>query len=265
MMSIEKTQQLKRLEIPIESLQANPMNPNSMTDAEFNMLYDNMETVGFVDPAFVRANPDGTYRIIGGHHRVEVARLLGYEKVPCTIIDDPEFTEDEEKFQMVRMNVIHGKMSPQKFADLYNSLSGKYAEQVLADSFGFASEEEFQKLIAGIKKGLPKTMQKEFVEAAKEIKTIDGLTTLLNHMFTTYGDTLPHGFMILDFGGKDSVWVRLDAKTKKHLDALGQLVVLNDRTMDDVLGNILAQMAEGSLAEQVQEAITNSTPLSAKG
>lgn len=262
--SIEKTNNLKRINLGVDKLIANKLNPNKMSDAEFNMLYDNMEQVGFVDPIFVRDNGAGTYRVIGGHHRLEVAKLIGYDAVPCTVIDDPEFDEDMEKFQMVRMNVIRGKMSPQKFMDLYNSLNGKYAEQVMSDSFGFAEEEEFKKLVTSMSKSLPKDMQKEFAKAAQEIKTIDGLTTLLNKMFTEHGDTLPHGYMVVDFGGKDSIWLRLETNTRKDFLMLGQMVMDKNRTMDDVLGRLIQRLAKGELEDVFNNAIQTSSPLSDK-
>lgn len=260
-MSIEKTQNLKRLNLPVGKLLANKLNPNKMNDAEFNLLYDNMEKIGFVDPVFVRAQDDGQYRIIGGHHRLEVAKLLGYEEVPCTVIDDPEFDEDQEKFQLVRMNVIRGKMTPQKFVDLYNSLSTKYADELMADSFGFADEEEFKKMVTTMAKGLPSPMQTHFTQAAKEVKTIDGLSKLLNEMFNNYGDTLPHGFMVVDFGGKESVWVKLSPSVKEHLLNVGAMAVSADRTMDDILGKLITEISKGSLNHLVEEAISNSKPV----
>ena len=258
MSSIDKTKQLQRVNIPVGKLKANDLNPNAMSDAEFNMLYDNMELVGFVDPVFVRPLEDGSYRIIGGHHRLEVAKLIGYEEVPCTVIDDPAFDEDQEKFQMVRMNVIKGKMTPQKFLKLYESLSDKYTEQVMADAFGFAEEEEFQKMIASVKKSLPDSMQKEFAKAAKEIKTIDGLSKVLNEMFSKHGDTLPHGYMIVDFGGKDSIWVKLKPQTREHFLQFGDKLVDANRTMEDVLGELFARLAGDQVEELLQELIANS-------
>jgi hypothetical protein len=75
--------------------------------------------------------------------------------------------------------------------------------------FGFVDEEEFKKLIASTKDSLPKELQPSFEEAKNEIKTIDDLSNVLNKLFTNYGDTLPYGYMLIDYGGKDSVWLRL--------------------------------------------------------
>jgi hypothetical protein len=240
--AIEKTKKLKRIDLPLEMLVPQEVNPNEMSDAEFNMLADNFEQVGFVDPIFVRGPlPDlgGKYRIIGGKHRWDVAKLYDFDTVPCTVIDDPDFDGDAEKFQIVRMNVIKGKMSPKKFLELYQSLSDKYASEIAAEAFGFVHQEEFDKLVNQMSKSLPNEMQTQFKEAAKEIKTIDGLSTLLNSMFSKYGSTLPYGYMLLDFGGKDSVWIRMKGSDKKNLLGLAKSCMLEGVTLDSVLAGVL--------------------------
>jgi ParB-like nuclease domain len=192
----QKTDALIRKDIDICDLVANEKNPNSMSDAEFNLLFDNFEKTGLTDPILVRALPEGKHRIVGGHHRVEVAKLHGFTKVPCTIITDPDFDEDQEKFQVVRMNMIRGKMTPEKFMKLYESLSGKYAEEVLKDAFGFAEDAEFKKMIKQIAKDLPPELQADFKKATKELKTINELSQVLNGLFTKYGSTLDYGYMM---------------------------------------------------------------------
>lgn len=238
MNAIEKTKSLRREMVHADKLFINDLNPNAMGTAEFNMLYDNVEKMGITDPLLVRPVGD-KYRIVGGAHRFTVGKLLDMEEFPCTIVTDPDFDDDQEKFQIVRMNVIRGRMSPDKFMKLYESLGKKYADEIMADSFGFADEEEFRKLVKQAAKELPKAMQAEFENAAKELKTIEGLSTLLNTMFTKYGDTLPYGYMFLDFGGKDSVWIRMSTATHKQVAELGNLCRENKRTMDDILGGMI--------------------------
>ena len=167
--------------------------------------------MGITDPILVRPHPEkeGLYRIVGGKHRWEVAKLLDFKEIPCTVVTDETFSEDKEKFQIVRHNIIHGKMSPQKFMKLYNSLTNEYSADAAAEMFGFVDEEEFQKLINQTAKSLPIELQQEFKDAAKEIKTIDDLSKLLNSMFARYGDSLPYGYMVVDYGCKHSFWLRM--------------------------------------------------------
>jgi hypothetical protein len=187
-----------------------------------------------------------------------VAKLLGFTEVPCTVVTDPTFDEDQEQFQVVRMNTIRGHLSPQKFLQMYQSLSPKYADEVMAESFGFANEEEFRKLVSTVKKSLPKDMQADFQKAAEELKTIGDLSKLLNHLFSTYGDTLPFGYMLLDFGGKESVWLRMSTPTRKALMEICSTCVKERRTVDDVIGGLLRMVAAGKLDKEVVQLIAQS-------
>lgn len=284
MSALEKTKRLLRLDLPIGLLDKNEDNPNKMSARAFDLLIDNLERTGLTDPILVRpqdlplvmtsvakAVDEETlldliteqgcrFRIVGGHHRYDGASYLGFDTVPVTIIMDPDFDEDQEKFQLVRMNMIRGKLDPDAFFAMYNSLSDKYADEILQDSFGFAEEAEWKKLITQMSKTLPdKVTQEKFKEAAAEIKTIDGLSKLLNEMFTKYGDTLPFGFMVFDHAGQRSMWLRIEGKTMNALDVIGTICIESDRTIDEVVGALLQRLAKGEL-EEVLTAILKKTP-----
>ncbi|QIN95267.1 ParBc [Stenotrophomonas phage vB_SmaS_DLP_3] len=259
--AIEKTAALGRVMLPVGKLFSNEKNPNKMSDKEFNLLCDNIERVGITDPIFVRAMDDGKYRIIGGHHRFEVAKLLDFDEVPCTVITDPNFSDDEESFQVMRHNMIRGKLDPAKFQELFHSLSGQYAEDVIAESFGFADEKEFAKVMQQMKKKLPKDMQAAFEEASKEVKTIDGLSKLLNKLFSDHGDSLPYGYMLIDFGQKDSIWLRMTNDTRKALLKVGDLCKSSERTMDDILGGVVQSIADGNHPELIAQLVAKSKPV----
>ena len=101
MTAIEKTRKLERKDIPLGLLVKNEGNPNKMSAREFDLLVDNIEKTGLTDPVLVRPLPKGKkepqrYRIVGGHHRYDAAAFLGFEAVPCTVIDDPAFDEHAE-------------------------------------------------------------------------------------------------------------------------------------------------------------------------
>ena len=158
-----KTQNLLRLSLPATALVKNEANPNKMAAREFDLLIDNIERTGLTDPILVRpvdyqkvfeiaaefdmpdlelvlTKEELKFRIVGGHHRLDAAAYLGLEDVPVTVIMDDAFDEDQERFQLVRMHMIRGKLDPQAFFDLYNSLAPAYSDEVLQDAFGFADE-----------------------------------------------------------------------------------------------------------------------------
>lgn len=233
-----------RQDLPIDVLLPNEENPNKMSARQFDLLVDNIERTGITDPILVRPVAGDKYRVVGGHHRLEAASYLDFEKVPCTIITDPDFDEEAEQFQMVRMNVIHGAMDPQKFMNLYNKVSAKYEQDVLQEMFGFADEALFKSLIKETKDSLPKDMQKEFDEATKEVKTIEELAGVLNHMLANFGDTLEYGYMIVDFGGKESVWLRMHKKDRVNFDKLASNCKSAGVTVDDLFRHMMLAAAD---------------------
>lgn len=246
MSAVNKTEKLARSNLPIGKLYVNKDNPNEMTDEEFNLLFDNIERVGMTDPILVRsADSDGRHRIIGGAHRYEVAKVLAFEEVPCTIVEDPDFSDDDEKFQLVRHNIIHGEMNPKKFVKLYQSLTDDYSEEIASEMFGFAAQEDFNKLIRTTRAGLPKEHQKEFDKASKDIKTIEQLADVLNGLFAKHGDTLPYGYMIVDFGGKDSVWLRMTQRDRRAFDKVADLCKLEDKQVSGLVMSLLQLIARG--------------------
>ena len=245
---------LERKDLPVSQLRLQEHNPNKMSPREFNLLCDNMQKVGFVDPVFVRRVAEDDYKVIGGHHRLDAAKLLGYEEVPCTIIEGEGYDEDWEKFQVVRMNMIKGSLDPQAFLKMYEDLGAKYETEIMAEAFGFVDEKEFDKLINQMAKSVPKEMKKDFKKAAKDVKTIEGLTTLLNSMFTEHGHELPHGYMIVDFGGHESIWVQLEKTDHKNFDRMVSIAKENGKGIDSIFKTFISKVAEGELAEVIAEA-----------
>lgn len=245
--AIERTASLVRKNLPMNLLLKSEYNPNEMTDQAFNLLVSNMEKTGITDPLLVRPLSDGRYKIIGGHHRYDGAELLGFEEVPCTIIMDPEFDDDMEKFQNVRMNLIRGKLSAKKFLALYNSMDKKYEADIMAEAFGFEDEQVFKKLVGQMSKALPVGMQEEFKKAAEEIKTVDGLTKLLNQMFAKHGSTLPYGYMLIDFGTKDSVWLRMHESDRKTFLEVASVCAQRKRGVDSLFRLFMQSIAGGKL------------------
>lgn len=248
----ERTQSLERKNLPLISLIENSANPNKMKPREFDLLCDNLQKTGITDSILVKPLGDGTYRIVGGHHRAKAAKYLGFSDVPCTIITDPHFDEDMENFQMVRMNMIHGKLDPEAFLHLYEQVAAKYSKEILQDAYGFASDQEFAKLITSTGKNLPEDLQEKFKEAAKDIKTIDDLALVLNRLFTEFGDTLPYGYMTFDFGGQDSIWIRCKKPLRKALLKLGDKCCTEQRSMDDVIEGLLQLATSGMLDAEMK-------------
>jgi hypothetical protein len=120
------------------------------------------------------------------------------------------------------LNVIGGKMNPEKFLKLYQEMADKYGKDALQQLMGYVDTRQFQKLVGDVKRGmkqsLPKEMHAEFDEKAKEAKTVEDLGTIIQTLFAKYGDTVQQSFVIFTHGNKEHIYVQMDKTMKKALD-----------------------------------------------
>lgn len=203
----------RKLEIVYLSVDVlDPMesNPNKQSDAIFNNLVENIQEIGMVEPIMVapKADEPGRYKIVSGYHRYEACRVLDYEEVPCVVQHD--FDEDMSNFQLVRMNVLKGKLDPVKFTKLYDQMAEKYGDELTKIAMGLVDEKAFESLYVRVREELPPELQEKMDEAKDDIKTVDDLSRILNAMFTEYGNTLDSNFMVFQYGGKSHLWVRMN-------------------------------------------------------
>ena len=208
--------------INVDCLIPDEENPNVQKDAVFNSLVENIQEIGMVEPLMVAPAYDeegariaGKYRIVSGHHRYEACKLLDYVEVPCVVQED--FDEDMQKFQLVRMNMLRGKLDPVKFTQLYTRMADKYGEELVKHAMALVDEDAFNKLFIDVKKEMPKEIQDKLEDARDDIKTVDDLSRILNSLFSRYGDTLHQNFMVFSYGGKTHLWVTMSKELKDKL------------------------------------------------
>lgn len=236
--------------IKVVDLVENCWNPNSMNQEGLDRLTKEIETVGFIEAIQVVPIEDGKYRIIGGEHRVEAARALDMETVPSIVLRGPQWQdEDLQKLVTVRLNVLRGKLSPDKMAMLYNEMAKKYGEEALQDLFAFTDEHAWEKLVSQIKHGLskaglPKEKQREFKEKAKEAKTLHDLERILNELWSSYGDTVHQSFMIFTYGKREHVYVAMNKKTRKAMDGIVKHCRETAKDINEVIGPALIALAD---------------------
>lgn len=98
---------------PIASLRPWARNARTHSRNQIRQIADSIETFGFTNPVLI----DGTGNILAGHGRVEAAKLLGMDEVPCLRI---EHLSPEQKRAYV-------------LADNRLALSAGWDEDLLAD------------------------------------------------------------------------------------------------------------------------------------
>lgn len=124
--------------VEIVQIPSGKIHPNELSDIMFNRLVEDVQSIGFLQPVLVAPEKDGTYRIVDGEHRYEVAKMLDMEQIPCVVVSG-EFAEDEtrQKFQTMRMNMIRGKVDKRKLAALVNDLATEMPVEDIAESMAF--------------------------------------------------------------------------------------------------------------------------------
>ncbi len=231
--------------IPIKQIRPNEWNPNVMNADLFNELTSNIETAGFVQDVVVAPLPPEEaeltgflYRIVDGEHRFDALTLLmdSEDSIPCKIVG---LTEDEQKFQTVKLNRLRGKFDQKRFTALVRELMERYSFEEVAERMAFTDPTELEAMMSHARESLPDEMKEDFDRAKGDIKTVDDLSMVLNRLFTKYGDTLPYHFMILDFGGKEHLWVRMEPREYRAAQAHARECMAHGLTFDSVIARLM--------------------------
>ena len=66
------------ISVPVEKIQPNTYNPNSVAPPELKLLYDSIKEDGYTMPIVCyHDDPDDTYIIVDGFHRCEAMKQAG--------------------------------------------------------------------------------------------------------------------------------------------------------------------------------------------
>jgi len=232
--------------VAVSSLIPSETNPNEMSITEMEMLARSMHEDGMMDVLQVVPLVDGKFRIIGGEHRWLNAREMGWEEIPAAVLSGKKWQdEDMQKAAVVRLNTLHGKLSPKKFFDIYTDMIKRHQEDVLQKMLGFSRKGSMLSLIKVYGRrlkaaGVSKERLAEFDAAAQKAKTIDQLNAILQKIMTSgAGETLNKSFLIFNLGGKDHLFVNVKPELWTNLQALMAAVNQNGLNASDVFSQAL--------------------------
>lgn len=105
--------------IPIEKLGFIRENYRKMNKRQRETLTASVDRFGFQSFVAVVRNPDGTYSVVDGHHRLEELRERGALSVPVLLL--PENSKNDRKLGMLSFNVS-AEVEDDKFAALIMEL-----------------------------------------------------------------------------------------------------------------------------------------------
>lgn len=96
------------LEIPINSISPNPVQPRTVFDQEaLEELVFSIKTIGLLQPIVVRKSQAGSYELIAGERRLRASKLAGIKKIPAIIrnTDDVNMLRDALLENLHRSNL----------------------------------------------------------------------------------------------------------------------------------------------------------------
>lgn len=93
--------------IDLDKLRDAERNANRMEKDAFERLKVSIQTIGFVQPIYVRALPDGTFEVIDGHHRSRAMRELGHRSISA-VVEDPTNPRDP-RLVALALNRLRGE------------------------------------------------------------------------------------------------------------------------------------------------------------
>jgi ParB family chromosome partitioning protein len=155
-------------EIDVDRLEPNPWNPNRMSTEMYEKLREYVKKEGLVEPIVVRPRGEG-YQILGGYHRWRIAHDLGYETVPCAVVD---LDDRRAKVLSVNLNEMKGQSVTSLLSELIYDLN---KELTLED----------------LETMLPYT-EGELKDCLEIMKIPDGLEALLNEQAEQAERERPH-------------------------------------------------------------------------
>lgn len=131
------------IRIPIQKIKPAPVNVNALSEDAFGMLVSEIRANGFDEPLQVLKKGE-EYIIIGGHHRWKACSILGYTEIPCVVYD---YDDKKAMEQLVRRNMIRGKLDHEKFGDMLASyLKGEsdFDWKKMADTFAVREQDIYK-------------------------------------------------------------------------------------------------------------------------
>ena len=153
------------MEIEVESLHPNPWNPNRMSEEMYHKLRAYIRREGMVEPIVVRPLDDG-YQILGGYHRWRIAKELGYETVPCAVVD---LDDRRAKVLSVNLNEMKGQSVSLLLSELIHDLSQELTLEDLETQLPYSEAELKDVLeIMKIPDGLEAYLDDEVAKAERE-------------------------------------------------------------------------------------------------
>ena len=125
--SINKTNGIVSINIPLEDIDENPENAAIFNMDHIEMLAKGIEQDGFMGAINVFQKDDGRYEISSGHRRYRAMKMLGRPTIPCIVSPMP--SDKERSLKLLSSNIRNRELRPLDWARAIK----KYKEIITSD------------------------------------------------------------------------------------------------------------------------------------
>lgn len=155
----------KLVYIPLDKLDAHPLNPNEMSEATYEKVKANIKKTGKYPACIVRPKPNSDrFEILDGWHRKQIVAELGYTELKCEVwaIDDTQ-----AKMLLSTLNRLKGTDDTKKRAKLLADLYEEFGEDKAILNFIPESERSLNSLLDSLRIDEYYANHKDVVELEK--------------------------------------------------------------------------------------------------
>lgn len=200
--------------VPLSSLMENPDNAFEERREVFNELVEEIRVNGYDEPMKVVAKDDGMFMVVCGNHRLRALRQLEYKEVAVIIRHD--WDDAKADVQTFRNNMLRGELNVAKGRELWAKLTTKYSfdELELRELTLMYDERLFERIALVRQKDVSLAKKTKEKSDRLQMKVLDDLGLMLNHLVTKYGGQMEKGWCYFMFGGQWQLVVEMDREMK---------------------------------------------------
>lgn len=156
-------------QINISLIAPNRYNPNVIGADVLAKLKREISDKGLCEPILVRIRGDG-YEIVDGEHRWQVCKELGWQEMPCIIVD---YDDKEAKIKTLQLNYMRGSAVPIRLAHLIYDLNKEIKLEDLAKRLPYDEPQLMDNLeLLKLPEDLDKTLEAQALKEGEEMPTV---------------------------------------------------------------------------------------------
>lgn len=128
--------------IPIEHVEANDYNPNSVAPPEMALLRTSITADGFTQPIVVWEVSSNQYEVVDGFHRYLIGKELGMSHLPSVVVNNDRTDRGDRIACTIRHNRARGKHQVGAMSEIVQELARRnWSDGKIARELGMEPDE----------------------------------------------------------------------------------------------------------------------------